>query len=171
MGSRGISVVAIALSAALSFPAGADVAGASPRGAPTYQPDGVIAGIGQDVYNTDSNVQMQNKYGLKPGSTFISRVSLGNDGTSADSFSLTNAGGSQRPYTVSYWKGTKDITKKVLAGTYVTATVQPGAATLIRIRFDIAENAKHNAGITTPLPINSVGDGTIDAVSVCLWTK
>jgi hypothetical protein len=113
---------------------------------------------------------MQSKKHLDPGTTFISQVSMGNDGSAGDSFAVLG-GGSQKPYKISYWRGTTDITSQVMAGTYVTGTIAPGASEMIKIKFKISANAKPYSGITTPLTLTSQGDSTIDAVSVCLWTK
>jgi hypothetical protein len=145
-------------------------AGASLRTTPTYQPDAFIGSIGLHLYDTDPTTYMQSKKHLDPGTTFLSRVSMGNDGSAGDSFAVLG-GGSQKPYKITYWSGKTDITSQVMAGTYVTGTIAPGASEMIKIKSKISANAKPYSGITTPLTLTSQGDSTVDAVSVCLWTK
>jgi hypothetical protein len=143
---------------------------ASPRTVPIYQPDAFIGTIGLHLYDTDATTYMQSKKHLDPGTTFVSRVSMGNDGNTDDSFAVLG-GSSQKPYKITYWSGKTDITSQVVAGTYVTGTIAPAASEMIKIKFKISANAKPYSGITTPLTLTSQGDSTVDAVSVCLWTK
>jgi hypothetical protein len=140
-------------------------------GVSAYQPDAHIGSIGKNLYSTDPLTYMQNIHYLKPGTTFISKVSITNRGTVADSYALSDAGGSVKPYTVTYWHGTKNITTRVMANNYATPSVAPGATVVIRIDFAISPKAGSNAGITTPLTVTSRGDGTVDGISACLWTR
>jgi hypothetical protein len=117
------------------------------------------AWVGDNMYNTTG--AGQSKTGsAKKGKTITFGISIQNDGTNADAFKVKATGSAASRYTVKYYAGTKDITAKVVAGTYKTASLAAGAAVLITVKVTIKTTAAKGSKVTRLVTITSVGSGT-----------
>jgi hypothetical protein len=129
------------------------------------QPDGRIrlgtsgAFIGDNVYNTSGASQSKTGSARK-GKTVTFGISIQNDGTAADSFKVKATGSASSKYTVKYYAGTKDITAKVVAGTYRTASLAVGVAVLITAKVTIKTSAAKGSKVTRLVTITSAGDSS-----------
>nr|MBA2569820.1 M4 family metallopeptidase [Chloroflexota bacterium] len=130
----------------------------------TRQPDGRIrlgmtgAFVGDNVYNTTA--LGQKKTGSAPrGSTITFGISAQNDGSAADSFTLLGAGSSTH-YNVKYLDGTTIITSQVVAGTYTTPSLAPGASHLITVKVKVKSTAPVGSKVGRLVTITSVADNT-----------
>jgi hypothetical protein len=148
-----------------------------------YQPDGLIrmatAGVlgyppytyhgpwlGYHIYNATG--AHQSAVYVSSGSTGPSFLTFGisiqNDGSAADRFTV-KATGAASAWTVTYSRGTTNITSAVVAGTYRTPSLAPGATYLIHARITLRESSNLSGNVARLVTIRSVGDPTkIDAV-------
>jgi hypothetical protein len=110
-----------------------------------FRPDGLIklssatTYVGNNVYNlTGTNQTVTAK--RKRGTSQSFSIKVQNDGTAFDSFRL-HGPGSRTGFAVHYFVGTTDITTKVVAGTYLTGIITPGAAKNYRIVVTVTSSA------------------------------
>ncbi len=134
-------------------------------GGAALRPDGRIrkgtgAYVGNNIYNTTGVGQA--KTGAKArGYTIRFGISVQNDSTTgADSFRLIATGTASAMYAVTYWRGTTDITAAVVAGTYTTPSLAPGAKYLITVKVKVKSSATKGSSTTRLVTITSVGDGS-----------
>jgi len=133
------------------------------------QPDGRIrlgtgAYVGNDVYNTTGTGQSKTGSALK-GKTITFVISVQNDGTAADRFKLGATGSVVSAYTVKYYAGNSDITAKVVAGTYKTASLAAGTAVLITAKVTVKSSATADSRVSRLVTITSVhSSAKVDAV-------
>jgi hypothetical protein len=112
--------------------------------------------VGNNVYNTTGAHQTDvESFG---GAALVDEydafdVSIQNDGTRADRFKV-KATGTASFYSVKYFHGTTNITAAVVAGTYRTSSLAPGATYLITAKVMVGGN------ITRLVTITSVADPT-----------
>lgn len=140
---------------------------------PVKLPDGrVRAGTsgsytGDDIYNTNADHQTVNR-SAAPGATITYQVSIQNDSpTSNDRFTVAASGAASSDYTVKYFKGSTNITADVVAGTYRTTSLAPGATYVIKVQIKVKNSAPANSQVARKLTLTSVGDPTKrDAVKV-----
>jgi len=113
------------------------IAAYGPLTEPTIKPDGAIkkgsAGtyIGGNIYSasaTNEGLTAQKAAGTKV--TFY--ISIQNDGSVSDTFTLRNFWSTSTGISTRYYKGATEITSKLAAGTYVTPTLAPGSSTTIK---------------------------------------
>jgi hypothetical protein len=128
------------------------------------KPDGRIrlgasAFVGDNVYNTSGASQSKTGSARK-GKTVTFGISIQNDGTAADSFKVKATGSAASKFTVKYYAGTKDITAKVVAGTYRTASLAPGAAVLITAKVTVKTSAAKGSKVTRLVTITSIASTT-----------
>lgn len=91
--------------------------------------------------------------------TFV--ISIQNDGNRADSFRVKATGAASKAWIVTYARGATNITPAVVAGTFQTPSLAPGATYLIKAKISI----NMGGNITRLVTIRSVADPTkIDAV-------
>ena len=106
-------------------------------------------------YNTTG--ASQSKTGsAKKGKTVTFGISIQNDGTGADSFEVKATGAAASTCTVKYFYGTKDITAKVVAGTYRTTRLAAGAQYTITPKVTVKSTAKAGSKVTRLVTITSV---------------
>lgn len=121
---------------------------------------------GNNVYNSTGARQtdVEESYAASVvGSYYSFDVSIQNDGTTADSFKV-KATGIANVYPVKYFHGTTNITSAVVAGTFRTASLAPGATYLIT-----AKVTPGGGDITRLVTIRSASDPTKkDAVKLGL---
>lgn len=127
------------------------------------KPDGRIrlgssgAFAGNNVYNTTGSGQ--SKAGsAKKGKTIVFQMSVQNDSSAADSFTLKATGSATSKFTIKYFKGTTDITARVLAGTYSTGSLTAGATQTITADVTVKSRAAVGDSISRLVTITSVGN-------------
>jgi M6 family metalloprotease-like protein len=131
------------------------------------QPDATIrlgsgADKGQDVYNGTGSGQVVSAKAASGSKTFT--VTVGNDGTVTDSFTLEGPGGSNG-FRVTYLDGSTNVTSQVLAGTYTTPNLLPGDETTLRVKITVTPKADPGRSKTVKVTVASVGDpSAVDAV-------
>jgi hypothetical protein len=119
--------------------------------------------VGNNVYNTTGarqKVTVENSNELE-GAFKTFDISIQNDGNRADRFKVKATGAATGGWTVTYFHGTTNITSAIVAGTFRTASLAPGATYPIRARI-----TKGSGNMTRLVTIKSVADATkIDAVA------
>jgi hypothetical protein len=136
-----------------------------------YRPDALIrkgsgSFVGDDIYNLSGTYQTRTA-SIAAGSTAKFGISIQNDGSLADSFNLSASGAAVTGYTIHYLRGTNDITSAVLAGTYRTGTLAPGAAVLITVKVGVGARALAGSSVARLVRQTSVGDPSLaDAVKL-----
>jgi CSLREA domain-containing protein len=134
-----------------------------------HQPDGRIRKfsgtyIGNNIYNSDGTNQTKTGQ-ARIGYIVEFTLAIQNDGDGADSFRLSVDGGSTTMYRIKYYRGSNDITAKVVDGTYVTPTIAPGASLLITIDVIVKKGATLGSSVNRLVTITSVGDSAqVDAI-------
>lgn len=119
----------------------------------THRPDGRIrlgtSGVlaGNDRYNTTGAGQTKAGSGAR-GSTVTFGISVQNDGTAKERFTVKATGSARTGYGVRYLRGTTDITSEVIAGTYRTASLAPGGTELILVRVSIKRAAAAGSSVS-----------------------
>ena len=98
-------------------------------------------------------------------------ISIQNDGSATDRFRV-KATGAPSAWVVTYSRGTTNITSAVVAGTYRTPSLAPGATYLISARITLPQSSNLSFSVARLVTIRSVGDPTkLDAVKFGLkWT-
>ena len=128
------------------------------------RPDGRIrlssgAYVGNNVYNTTGSGQSRTG-AAKRGKTITFGISIQNDGTSADSFKVRATGSATSRYTMKYLHGSTDITARVVAGTFRTSSLAPGAAYAITARVTVKSTAAAGSKVTRLVTITSAASTT-----------
>jgi len=132
-----------------------------------YRPDGLIklasasSFHGNNVYNTSGAGQTVSASVL-PGHSRSFLVQEQNDGTLSDSFKLKGPGSSPR-VVVHYFAGTMNITSAVVAGSYSTGSISPGASKTYKIVLKARSSAPKST-FGDLLTATSTGGGEKDAV-------
>ena len=159
--------------------------------APGYQPDGRIqqgpfgvAGdqalynpgpwLGYHIYNAtgahQTAVVTQTGGADAVGIYYTFGISIQNDGSATDRFKV-KATGAPSAWVVTYSRGTTNITSAVVAGTYQTPSLAPGATYLISARITLPQSSNLSFSVARLVTIRSVANSTkIDAVKFgFLW--
>ena len=131
------------------------------------QPDGLISKgsrkfVGNDIHNTDGTQQTRL---ATPhiGDLVLFRVAVQNDGIVPDSFRI-QAAGSEPYYSIRYYRHSKEITSRVVAGTFTTPVLAPGDRYVIRVWVKVATLAAAPSA-SRLVTLTSVNDPTkVDAV-------
>ena len=119
--------------------------------------------VGNNVYNTTGARQKATveNFNELEGAFKTFDISIQNDGTRADRFKVKATGAATGGWTVTYFHGTTNITSAIVAGTFRTASLAPGATYPISARI-----TKGSGNMTRLVTIRSVADATkIDAVA------
>lgn len=122
-----------------------------------FQPDALIrnsnqaAFAGNNVYNHTGVGQTRAQTRARGAkATFVVRLS--NDGTTVDRLRLRGRGTTNR-HTVRYRVGTTNVTSAVVAGTYRTPALQPGASVTVTVEITVRNAAPRGStkhfGLTT----------------------
>lgn len=114
--------------------------------------------VGNDVYNTTGNNQSRSTT-VRKGRQKVITVRVQNDGNDVDTFSVKGTKSTQR-FSITYTFGSKNITKKVTRGTYVTPRVQPGAVLEIRVTVAPKQAATKGNKVTAKVTATSRADTT-----------
>ncbi len=136
--------------------------GPAPAFVAIHRPDGRIrlgTGIyaGDNIYNATGAGQGRTGY-AKRGVVIAFGISIQNDGNVADAFRVKATGAATTRYTVKYYRGSTDITAKVLAGTYRTTSLAPGAAYVITAKVTVRWTATIGSSVTRLVAVTSVGE-------------
>ncbi len=142
----------------------------APTGTPeppaaTRQPDAQVrrgsgAFVGVGIYR---NLAEQTVRGdQKRGKGLNYSVRFRNDGTRTDKF-IVRGPGSTPGFTVRYYSGAANVTKKVTQGTFGYANVAPGSSKTLRVQVVVTTKAKRGTGRTVTV-IARTSDGAADAV-------
>lgn len=103
---------------------------------PGRQPDGMIRRVGSDTWrgsNVYGSAIGQTLYQhVRPGDSITSIWAVQNDGERSDSFRLAGTMNQLR-WRARYFVGDTDVTRAVVAGTYRTPLLAPGAWTWMRV--------------------------------------
>ena len=129
-----------------------------------YQPDGLLKPtaspgfLGGDIYNLNGAGQSLTAP-TAHGATQQYDISVQNDGTNPDNLVLTGAG-SAGAITAHYYSGTTDITSAVVAGTFDTGTLDPGAAATYRLTLTVGSSAPTGSIRSWPVTARSAHQST-----------
>jgi hypothetical protein len=159
-----------------------------------YQPDGLIRQatqgapavppvlntyhgpwLGNNIYNAtgahQTAVEVTGGSAWPLGIYYTFGISIQNDGSATDRFRV-RATGAPSAWVVTYSRGTTNITSAVVAGTYRTPSLVPGATYLISARITLPQSSNLSFSVARLVTIRSVGDPTkLDAVKFGLkWT-
>lgn len=97
---------------------------------------------GDNYYSaTPVKAQTQRRDLVEPGFEYDYLVSVQNDGKLADAFTIGASVTGSATVTASFWSGTTDITGDVLAGSFRTSSLLPGAKTTLVLRVMVAAEA------------------------------
>ena len=139
---------------------------------PTYQPDARIRRVGRatlhgnDLYNADGTNQ-DVVAALEHGNAYVRYViSIQNDGSAPDSFTVRDVTGGRLGFQVSYLRGwpATDVTAAVLDGTFRTPRIQPRGVYRIRLVVYVYASVA-TPGITNLVTVTSRHDqSSVDAV-------
>ena len=135
------------------------------------RPDGRIqlgtgALAGNDVYGTSGAGQSRTG-SAAPGHSVSFGISVQNDGTSADRFKVKATGSAASGYAITYKHGSTDITSAVVAGTYRTPSLAPGATYLIAVSVAVKPSAPALSSVTRLVTLTSVANSAAkDAVQL-----
>ncbi len=120
--------------------------------------------IGDDVYSAGGSGQarfLQARSGSS--ATFYARIQ--NDGDEADRFRVTGQGTVFRRFGVNYFDGRTNVTGRVVAGTYRTPVLSPGAARRLRVVINVLPGAPAGSLVTRLVTARSTIDTTrVDGV-------
>jgi uncharacterized delta-60 repeat protein len=87
--------------------------------------------LGSNIYNTTGAGQTLD-FGLGNKTTKSAYFGIQNDGSAADSFKVKGTPGNS-DFTVNYFKGSKNITAAIVAGTYQTSSLAVGATEIVKV--------------------------------------
>jgi subtilisin family serine protease len=148
--------------------------GATPEPPPTvdgYQPDLQVsvsgAFVGDNVYSTGHDQAVTQA--VAPGTAAVYQLQVQNDGTTADSFTLTAPAGGNG-WTVRYYNaasGGMDITSQITGAGWHTTMLTPGSRASVRV--EIMPDAGLTAGATRDLLVtgrSAADTGKTDAVKM-----
>ena len=136
-----------------------------------HQPDLRIAKpggslLGNNIYNSDAANQ-QITGNRKRGKTATFNLSIQNDGTVRERFTVRATGAATSMYRVKYFKGTTDITSQVVAGTYRTPLLSAGGKVLITAKVKVLASATLGTNVIRLVTATStLGSGGVDAVKL-----
>jgi hypothetical protein len=135
----------------------------------SYRPDARISTgttmLGDDVYNTTAAGQTGTSAAML-GRPATAAISIQNDGTTADSFTVLGLRGTHA-FGIEYSKGTKDITASVVSGQYQTRQLKPGQTEAIQVSIAIASRSAVGQRFKDLVTVRSMSDPKVrDAVAV-----
>jgi hypothetical protein len=124
------------------------------------QPDGRIAvgsgtSVGNNTYNTTGAGQAK-ATNTAPGGTATFSMVWENDGFATDSFLLTGPG-SGSGFTVTYLRGTTNVTSQVVAGTLTFSGVAPGATRSLKLKVTVGHAV--SSGTTRSWLVTAASEG------------
>lgn len=124
--------------------------------------------LGNGAYNTNGSSQTTIR-SVTAGTTLTYVIKVQNDGNNTEPFTLSGPGSNDR-FQLTYLAGTTDITSQVVAGTYQTPAVAPGANTKIKLTIKVKAGAPAGANIAARVKATSTIDTTKKDVVVAQET-
>jgi uncharacterized membrane protein len=125
---------------------------------------------GDNIYNSDGAGQAVSKSAVK-GKTVTFQIKIQNDGSNADKFKVS-AAGTASGYTITYKKGTSNITAAVVAGTYQTPMLATTATIKLIVKVKITKQAVKNSTLSRLVTITSVSNASLtDSVKFSVTRK
>jgi hypothetical protein len=126
------------------------------------KPDGRIrlgtgSYVGNNIYNITGTNQTRTA-SAAPSASITFGISIQNDGTSADRFTVQATGTAVSGYAVKYFRRTTDITAAVVAGTYQTSSLAPLGTYLIMAKVTVKSTASVGSKVARLLIVTSVGN-------------
>lgn len=109
---------------------------------------GATIATGSNVYNLTGKGQTQ-PVKITSGKTRTVQVGIQNDGTAADTFKVKGTAGNKN-FAITYLNGTRDVTASVVAGKFITSSLDPGEMVTLKAKIK-AKTTK--AGKDTAFPI------------------
>jgi hypothetical protein len=141
-----------------------DTVGLGPPAPPTTRrPDALVrvgtkAFVGSNVYNTTGKKQTRAAT-VKKGKKVTFTVRAQNDGNAPDALRVKGTK-STKTFTITYRAGKKNVTKKVVRGTYRTPSLAPGAHRDITVTIAPTKKATKNKKATAKVTVTSTSDTT-----------
>jgi Fibronectin type III domain len=132
------------------------------------RPDAMIKAAGPtyaggNVYNTTAASQTV-KAKVHPSKAKTFTVGLQNDGNAPDAFRIKGTG-SSKGFRVSYFVGSTNVTSAVVAGSFVTSALAPGATTTLIVKIKASKKAPIGTAKSVTLTDSSSSDPAVkDAV-------
>jgi alpha-L-arabinofuranosidase len=117
--------------------------------------------LGNNIYNTDGSGQTRS-VSASPGTSATFNVTVQNDASATDAFTLRGTGGSTG-FTVRYYSGLTggvEITSQILAGTYPVTALAAGGISAIRAVVTVAAGTPSGTIKDYLLTVTSTGDAT-----------
>lgn len=112
--------------------------------------------VGNNVYNTTGTGQTRSGSAAR-GHTVTYDVSVQNDAPFADALRLKGTA-SNANFTVSYQVGATDVTAQVVAGTYTTPSLAPGATQKVRVVVTVGAAAPSGSSLSATVLAKSDTD-------------
>jgi len=124
---------------------------------------------GNNIYNTTGTNQTVQEKQYSGGDCFVTwqfQISVQNDGTKSDRFSVKATGPavSASSWTVKYFHGTTNVTSLVVNGTYRTGALSAGSSEIITAKAEYLGGQNLSRLVTA----TSVGGGTKDTVKFAI---
>jgi hypothetical protein len=127
---------------------------------PTLVPDLMQRKPGHPVRWKDSPITSK----VKRGGVAVTRLRLRNEGNIADRFTLKGTSGGPS-FEVRYYAGGKDVTARVVAGTYRTRALAPSQDAFFRVV--VIRLPRANPGRTKSVKVTARSGGTRDRRTSC----
>jgi hypothetical protein len=130
---------------------------------PKWIPDGLVRKArsstwkGANLYGTAASQTVHQRVKRRHSAKVHWRVQ--NDGERDDAFRLVGTSGNSR-FKVRYFAGVREVTRAVVAGTYRTPVVAPGAVVTLRVQVTPTKRAPAGRTRTVTLRATSVSDPT-----------
>jgi N-acetylneuraminic acid mutarotase len=129
----------------------------------TVRPDALVrpanggAALGDDVYNLTGLSQSTAATAAR-GVSKTFQIRVANDGSTPDSFTVRGSPAGSSAFIVTYLKGATgnvNVTSAVVAGTYTTPVLAPGATAVLRLRVQVKAGAAAKAVQATSISVAS----------------
>lgn len=121
---------------------------------------------GGNVYNTTGTGQSRTVASPR-GTTVTFQIKAQNDGNLTEAFQVKGPAGNTSAYRVRYYAGTTEITDQVVAGTYFTPALAPGASHVVTAKVKVKPGAPAGSSLSRVVKVSRTGTPTVkDAVKL-----
>ena len=114
-----------------------------------------------DVYAATVRRGQTKSQRIARGATRTFHVQLQNDHGVADTLKVKGVSSGSAGYTVRYLSGTTDITARVVAGSYSTGVLAPGAAVTIKVKVTASSTAAAGSARNVDVTVRSQTDTSV----------
>ncbi len=128
---------------------------------PAPRPDAAIGTAttgpfkGNDVYSASATTTQTKSATVARGATRTFHVQVGNDAPFTDSLTVKGVSAGAAGYTVTYFRGSTNITAAVQAGTYELAEVPPGGSVLLKVKIKAGTTTARGSTRTATVTVRS----------------